>query len=144
MSIDHVGKRTIMSMGVCIAFGAALAESQPALRGVQVPPTIAECRHDQRSTAEDRTRRTQALALAKAINAAQARVVRQTRRYQPLANLGSLPEVPRGFRLNLYADGEGYIFALKDTLDSCRFAVFSDSAGLLYEKSAIAAPVIAR
>lgn len=110
----------------------------------QVLPTVAACRHDQHSKPDDRTRRNQAVILAKAINAAQADVVRRTRQYQPLANLRNLPEVPSGFRLNLYADGDGYIFAIKDTRDPCRFAVFSDSAGLLYEKSAYGAPVIAQ
>lgn len=106
--------------------------------------SVVSCRHDQTATQEDRTRRAQAVTLAKAINAAEAELVRRTREYQPLANLRNLPAVPSGFKLNLYADRDGCIFAIKDTLDTCHFAVFSDSAGLLYEKTALSAPVIAQ
>lgn len=130
----------------CVGVGlvAMLCTAGAAAPEEQLPPTIAECRHDQNSKPDDRTRRIEAVTLAKAIHAAQADLMRRTQRYQPLANLPNLPEVPSGFSLSLYADGEGYIFAIKDTRDPCRFAVFSDSAGLLYEKSAYSAPVIAR
>ncbi|HET7694536.1 MAG TPA: hypothetical protein VFK57_02420 [Vicinamibacterales bacterium] len=37
--------------------------------------------------------------------------------------------------MSLYAGADGYIFSIKDTLDPCRFAIFSDSAGVLYESS---------
>jgi hypothetical protein len=102
------------------------------------------CRHDKAATPEDRDRRAKALTLARAINAAEADQVQRTRQYQPLTNLHDLPAVPSGFRLNLYADRSGYIFAIKDTLDPCLFAVFSDTGGLLYEQSARSAPVIAQ
>jgi hypothetical protein len=105
---------------------------------------VPRCRHDQNAVHEDRDRRAQALTLAKAINAAQAQLVQQTQHYQPLSGLGDLPPVPRGFELNLYADRWGYMFGLKDALDACRFAVFSDEGGLLYEQSALNAPVIAQ
>jgi hypothetical protein len=110
----------------------------------QVPPSVTSCRHDAHATDADRQRRAQALTLAKAIVAAEADVVRRTRQYHPVQSLGTLPPVPSGFALKLFADRDDYVFALKDTLDPCRYAIFSDSAGLLYEKSARAAPVIAR
>ena len=102
------------------------------------------CRHQQAATQEDQVRRAQAVTLAKAIHAAEAELVRRTQQYQPLENLHTLPAVPSGFQLNLYADRFGYIFAIKDTMDPCRFAVFSDGGGLLYEKSALDAPLIAQ
>ena len=102
------------------------------------------CRHDARSTEADRARRTQALTVAKAINSAQADAVRRTQAYQPLSSLPSLPDVSEGFTVKLYASEDGYMFAVKDTLDPCHFAIFSDTAALLYEKSARTAPMIAR
>jgi hypothetical protein len=115
-----------------------------ATRVEQPSSVYLKCRHDQSATEDDRVRRAQAVTLAKAINTAEAEMVRRTREYHPLANLNGLPAVPAGFKLSLYADRAGYMFAIKDTRDPCRFAVFSDSAGLLYEKSALSAPVIAQ
>jgi hypothetical protein len=49
-----------------------------------------------------------------------------------------------GRMIYLYADRTGYLFSLKDTLDSCHFAVFSDVSGLIYQQSALTAPVVAQ
>lgn len=128
---------------VCIAALGIASIGWTAMLGRQLPSAIS-CRHQQAAKQEDRARRAQALTLAKAINAAEAELVQRTRQYQPLESLHNLPAVPSGFQLKLYADRSGYIFAIKDTLDPCRFAVFSDAGGLLYEKSALDAPVIAQ
>jgi hypothetical protein len=41
--------------------------------------------------------------------------------------------IPEGFAVHLATDGStGYVFSVKDTLDPCRFALFSDQAGLIY------------
>ncbi|MGH9307735.1 MAG: hypothetical protein ACRD1U_00075 [Vicinamibacterales bacterium] len=101
------------------------------------------CRHHDGARQADRARRAGALALAKAINAAQADRVQRTGTYQPVERLGTLPPVPKGFDLSLFADRTGYLFAIKDTQDPCSFAVFSDERGLLYEKSALDAPAVA-
>jgi hypothetical protein len=93
------------------------------------------CLHDARSTPADRARREQALALAKAINQAQGLAAAATQRYQPLAKLPNLPVTPAGFELRFYTDGEGYILSLKDTTDLCRYGVFTDQNGRLYEMS---------
>jgi hypothetical protein len=133
-----------MRTSFCIALLTLTSIQGAAPLSRQVPPAIASCRHDANATDADRSRRAQALALAKAIHAAEANVVRRTGEYHPVRNLGKLPAVPAGFALKLFADREDYVFAVKDTRDPCRYAIFSDSAGLLYEKSAHAAPVIAR
>ena len=93
------------------------------------------CLHDARSAPDDRARREQAQSLARAINQAQGQAVSATQRYQPLATLPSLPAVPRGFDLRFYTNGEGYILSLKDTLDPCRYGVFTDQHARLYEMS---------
>jgi hypothetical protein len=72
---------------------------------------------------------------AKAIHLAQASSVRITGRYQRLEDLVNLPERPRDFDVRLYADARGYMFSLKDTRDPCRYGIFSDQSGFLYEKS---------
>jgi hypothetical protein len=133
-----MGKRT----PVCIAILGIASIGWAAMPPRQTSTGIS-CRHDNASRQDDRARRGQALRLAKAIHEAEARVVQIRQQYQPVSGLGSLPEVPSGFALSLHADHTGYIFAIKDTLDPCRFAVFSDQGGLLYEKSALDAPVIA-
>ena len=132
---------------LCIAVLGMVSVKGAAAPGGQSPSAIAaRCHHGTGfgATDDSRNRRAQAVALGKAVNKAEAEAVLRTRMYQPLSALGALPPVPTGFSLKLYADGEGYIFALKDTQDPCHFAIFSDTAGLLYEKNALTAPVIAQ
>ena len=131
---------SLAAVGIVGAVGfstASIAQRTP------IPPGAPQCRHDAPEQRADRVRREGALTLAKAINAAEGALAEQTRRYHPLAKLRALPEVPAGFELRFYSDDAGYMFAIKDTLDSCRYAVFSDQVGLLYEKSALTAPEIA-
>jgi hypothetical protein len=47
-------------------------------------------------------------------------------------------QTPDGFHLQFHTDGTSYLFALKDTMDRCRFSIFSDEDGDIYE--AIARP----
>jgi hypothetical protein len=96
---------------------------------------IARCLHDDDETPSNRARREQARALARAINAAQGQSVERTRRYQPLSQLPSLPEAPEGFVVRLYTDGDAYIVSIKDVRDACRYGIFSDEHGFLYESS---------
>jgi hypothetical protein len=103
--------------------------------GQILPSSGLGCRHDATSAPEDRARREQAQALARAIHQAQGQAAAATQRYQPLAKLPKLPSVPVGFELRFYTDGEGYILSLKDTFDSCRYGVFTDQNGRLYEMS---------
>ena len=105
-------------------------------------PIPVSCRHD-RPSAVDKARRAEAVVLAKAINNAQMESLRRARRYEPATNLRNLPPLPSDFRLELYVSDSGYIFSIKDTLDPCSFAVFSDAGGLLYQQSGRSAPVVA-
>jgi hypothetical protein len=50
--------------------------------------------------------------------------------------------MPAGFELSFYSGDAGYIFSIKDRLDPCRYAIFSDEAGFIYEKSARTAPIM--
>ena len=133
----------VKQTAVCIAVLGIVSFGSAAAPGRQFSSAMS-CLHRQAAKQEDRARRAQALTLAKAIHVAEAGVVRRTRQYESLENLPTLPAVPAGFQLSLYAGRAGYIFSIKDTLDPCRFAVFSDASGLLYEQSALDAPVIAQ
>jgi hypothetical protein len=101
------------------------------------------CLHDAAERELDRKRRAEALGLAKTVNQAQGTAAERTRIYLPLSKLGKLPPAPRGFELRVYTDGTGYVLSLKDTLDPCKYAIFSDESGVIYEKTPLAAPILA-
>jgi hypothetical protein len=76
-------------------------------------------------------RRTLAIQLARQINTAEAAARAQAGRYLALGEL-PVTAVPEGFQIQISADAATYTFSVKDTLDACRAAVFSDQAGLIY------------
>jgi hypothetical protein len=123
-----------------LAVGLVAAESSQ--RAAQ-PVALPRCRHDSAEEAPDRVRREQALALAKAINEAEGIAAERIRLYRPLAQLSSLPAAPAGFHVRLYTDGAGYILSIKDTLDPCRYGIFTDESGLVYERTPQPAPLVA-
>jgi hypothetical protein len=103
-------------------------------RAQLLPPGAGiSCLHDETASAADRARLEQARAVARAINLTQGRAAEVTRRYLPLSQLIGLPQVPDGFELRLYTDGDGYVLSLKDTRDPCHYGIFSDQHGRLYE-----------
>ena len=111
-----------------------------------IPAQSRACLHGDDETNVNRTRRERAIELADEINRAEGargfgrRGDRET--YQPFDLLQKLPEAPLGFRVQLDTDGTTYSFSIKDTRDPCRYAVFSDQSGDIYE--AIASPPRAR
>jgi hypothetical protein len=99
---------------------------------------VRECLHSQLETPADRARREQAVALAQEINRAQGVARRfgplgEKGAYQPLERLFNVPAAPTGFKVQLHTDGATYSFSIKDTLDPCRYAVFSDQSTDVYE-----------
>jgi len=99
------------------------------------------CLHGSDEQQVDRTRRDQAVRMARQINraesAASLRGPSQPRNYRPLDDprIASfhIPSAPDGFKLQFYTDGDTYTFSLKDTRDRCGFAVFSDQDSRVYE-----------
>jgi hypothetical protein len=89
------------------------------------------CFQGQGETTVEATRRRDAVGLVRAVNTAQAAAFGRTGRYQPLANV-TVPVTPTGFALQFALSDTGYVFSVKDTLDPCRYAYFSDQAGLIY------------
>ena len=118
-----------------LGLAALLMPSAPASGQINRAALAARCLHDSNEAPADRTRREQALSLAREINDAQERAFRQTRRYQVMQQLGNLPETPAGFAVKLQTDGASYIFSIKDDRDACRYGIFSDQQGNLYESS---------
>jgi hypothetical protein len=76
-------------------------------------------------------RRQAAVRFAREVNTAQARFQAQNKRYGQLSDL-SVGGEPDGFRAQLTTDGTMYGLSVKDTVDACHFALFSDQQGLIY------------
>ena len=101
-----------------------------------------KCLHGPDETPGNRTRREKAVELAHDINGAQ-QVARRLRPrsdqggYVPLEELRNVSPTPDGFRVQLQTDGTAYTFSIKDTLDPCLYAVFSDDSGDVYEATPV-------
>jgi hypothetical protein len=94
---------------------------------------LATCLHGQNETSEHAARREKAIRVAHAINAAEVVVVGpQKQRYRRPEQLMNIPPLSQGFELQFNTDGASYNFAIKDTLDACHFAIFSDQDKFVY------------
>ena len=89
------------------------------------------CLHGQDEAAAQRGRRQQALRTARQINSYEVNGRTQAGRFQPLTAFPGII-TPPGFSVHFASDGTTYAFSVKDTLDPCSFAYFSDEAGLIY------------
>jgi hypothetical protein len=105
-----------MMKWIAVAVAAAALTS-----GAQPTPT----------SCADPARRTAAIQFARAINTAEAASFRGQRSY---LQLGDLPigTAPTGMTAQLSTDGESYAFSIKDTLNGCTDALFSDQVGVIY------------
>jgi hypothetical protein len=110
---------------VLVTFSAGSATAQTCLHGSGEPPA-------------QKARRDAALQLATRINIAQTMTIGPgpRNRYRRLDELTNIPPVPQGFELQFHTDGDTYSFSIKDRLDPCRYAVFSDQDKDLYESIA--------
>ncbi len=94
------------------------------------PDTRAGCLHGPDETDAERQRRTAAISHLRSINTAQARRTGQGA-WLELRQL-SVGPAPAGFGVQLATFDGGYLVSMKDTLDPCRYALFSDNAGLIF------------
>lgn len=127
---------------VTLGFVSALLLSGPALSGSSpaAEQRSLRCLHDMSEQPQQRQRRLQAIDVAEAIYRAEHRGIVPRPRprpdtYRRLDELGDLPATPTGFRLQFHTDGMTYILSLKDTMDGCQYAIFSDQDGYIYEGS---------
>ncbi len=91
-----------------------------------------DCLHGPTEQPAQQARRQDALKIAHQINLAEAFSGR-VGEYRPLAGLVNVSPAPSGFQVRLLTDGVTYTFSIKDTLDPCRYAIFSDEDGRIYE-----------
>ena len=110
----------------------ALALSLGSLIGwAVVPAQPAQCDPQAPRTKEQAARYATAVGLARRINTAEAALASRKQRYAPLEELQSI-SIPAGFEAHVSTDGASYTFSVKDKLDACGFALFSDQVGLIY------------
>jgi hypothetical protein len=95
------------------------------------------CLHSQDESAAQQTRRRGALALTRQINSYEVVAKQRTQTYQSPASLPNLMATPAGFDVHFATDGSSYAFSVKDTLDPCAFAYFSDETGVIYTGQAL-------
>lgn len=114
-----------LSFLVLLTFGASTAAAQ-------ISQT---CLHGANEAPAQRVRRDAAIQLATRINLAETMPIGPglRNRYRPLADLMNIPPTPAGFELQFHTDGNTYSFSIKDRMDPCRYAVFSDQDKVLYE-----------
>ena len=131
------------------AAASALAAGLSAQGVAQLPPpsvrgdaaVVARCLHGSSESAEQSARRDRAIKVAQAINAAQVVVVGPQRpKYRRPEELPNVPAMPQGFALQFNTDGATYSFSIKDTLDACHFAVFSDQDKFVYTATPLMGP----
>ena len=118
--------RPFFPLLMLLTFGAGTAAGQ-------VPQT---CLHGATAAPAQKARRDAAIQLATRINLAQTMTIGpgpRSNRYRPLEELMNIPPTPAGFDLQFHTDGNTYSFSIKDRLDPCRYAVFSDQDKFLYE-----------
>jgi hypothetical protein len=118
----------LISSVVVPSSGSSSAVMQRSLR----------CLHDLNEQPQQRQRRMAAIEVAETIYSAERRGVVPRPRprpdtYRPLSELRDLPPTPPGFRLQFHTDGMSYTVSLKDTMDGCQYAIFSDQDGYIYE-----------
>jgi hypothetical protein len=104
---------------------------------VEVPAQEPACLHGPKETAEQRDRRVAALDFARQLNTFEAAGQSQARRYYAIEDLPGLPKLPAGMKAAIATDGASYTFSIKDTLDACHFAYFSDQDGVIYAATPI-------
>jgi hypothetical protein len=116
-----------------------------------VPAGAQQCLHGGNETAEERTRRREAVGAARAVNTIQANQSgRNQNRYLTHEELATSPvvavqrgpgrafnfapgqEVVPGWELMLDVTPTGYWFMIKDKTDPCGFAYISNTNGLIY------------
>jgi hypothetical protein len=112
--------RYAVAVTAAIVLGSGFSRAQPAPCDPHAPPTDAQV-----------ARRRAAIAGARRINTAEAKVWAANKRFAALQELTGL-SIPAGFEAQVSTDGTSYTFSIKDLQDSCKFAVFSDQKGLIY------------
>ena len=102
-----------------------------------VPAQERSCLHGASETAAQAARRRAAIDFARLIINTERSAHERGQTYYALSDLHTIPAAPEGFRAQLSTDGASYTFSLKDTLDPCQLALFSDQQGVIYSATPI-------
>jgi hypothetical protein len=108
-----------------------------SFRFASAQTSVPGCLHGSGETAGQQVRKRQALAKARQINSAEVVAKTQTGTYQPLEQLSRITVDAQGIVAHLAVDANGYAFSIKDSLDPCGFAFFSDQSGIIYQGEAL-------
>jgi hypothetical protein len=94
----------------------------------------AQCLHGPQEDAAQKTRRTSALRLVRAINTAEANEAwRTTNSFAPLANLSVDLHAAPGFESDFTTDGKTYALILHDKMDACGFVFSTNQNGVIFQ-----------
>jgi len=115
-------------VGVAAALAMIVGFSVAAQQSRSAP----NCLHGPAEAADQAARRRAALQLAHQVISTEAQANQQGHTYYVLSDLPGLASEIDGFKVQLSTDGGTYTFSIKDTLDPCRFAYFSDQEGVIY------------
>jgi hypothetical protein len=96
-----------------------------------------QCLHGAGESVEDASRRGAALTMMRAINTAESAYMSRAGEFGRLEQLALTAALPDGFSAALSTDGRSYAFSVKDKLDACRFAYFSDQDGVIFNAEPI-------
>jgi hypothetical protein len=100
----------------------------------RTPTAQSECLHGPLEDAAQRTRRTAALRLVRAINTAEVNgSFRTTHTYRGLSELSVDLNSAPGFEPNFTTDGQAYSFILVDKTDPCGFAFSTNQLGVIFQ-----------
>jgi hypothetical protein len=113
------------TIAVCAVW---IAQPERDAHAAQAPA----CLHGDNEAPGELQRRRDAVAFMRGVNNAEARAYRTENSFKRLPDLGDVPPIPAGFAAHLAVEREVYAVAVKDTLDPCGFAYFSDQNGLIY------------
>ena len=119
------------------AAAAVVLVALGSVADAQQSPSTQNCLHGQSETAAQAARRQAALQLARQINTTEAQANLRGHTYYAISDLPGLASEVNGFKVQLSTDGGSYTFSVKDTLDACHFAYFSDQDGVIYSAAPI-------
>jgi hypothetical protein len=109
-----------------LAFGASLLLSARSQQ---------QCLHGPAEQAEQQNRRQAGVMFLRQVNNAES-ASRRSGRYGELSEL-HIATPPDGFTARVVADQTGYSVSLKDRVDPCHFAMFSDQDGVIFQANPI-------
>jgi hypothetical protein len=120
-----------MSRHVALVVLSGMLTVSSSLSSAQVAPLLTSL-HGESERPDQSVRRQEALKTAQQINTAeQSNIARGLRIYRAFDRLG-VPGPPAGFQLQMNVGETSYMFSLKDTIDPCGFAIFSDQSERIY------------